>query len=124
MADNMSISYAEDPGDAIDQETHSHVKNSKHAFIYTKPPPVPQMIDDEPGHEFEVDRILDHQYTKRGHQRKLEYLLRFTGYGAEHDMWQHDVTNCVELVEYWDRKPVMQRCHASVCVAYRGKRSN
>ena len=89
----------------------------------TKPPPVPEMIDDEP--EFEVDRILDHRYTKRGHQRKLEYLLRFTGYGAEHDMWQHDISNCAELVqEYWDRKPVTQRCHAPVCVAYRGKCPN
>ena len=81
------------------------------------------MVDDEP--EFEVDRFLDHRYTKRRHQRKLEYLLRFTGYGAEHEMWQHDVSNCAELVqEYWDRKPVTQRCHASVCVAYRGKCPN
>ena len=63
--------------------------------------------------------------TKRCHQRKLEYLFRFTGYGAEHGMWQHDVSKCAELVqEYWDRKPVTQRCHASVCVAYRGKRPN
>ena len=49
--------------------------------------------------------------------------MRFTGYGAEHDMWQDDVTNCSELVqEYWDQKPVTQRCHESVCVAYRGRR--
>ena len=29
-----------------------------------KPPPVPEMMDDEP--EFEVQEILDHRYTKRG----------------------------------------------------------
>ena len=86
-----------------------------------KSPPVPGMIDDEP--EFEVQEILDHRYTKRGRQRKLEYLLHFTCYGAEHDMWQDNVTNCSELVqEYWGHKPVKQRCHESVCVAYRGRR--
>ena len=88
-----------------------------------QPPPVPELIDDEP--EFEVQEIVDHRHTKRGHQRKLEYLLRFTGYGAEHDMWQDDVSNCAELVqEYWDRQTVTQRLHAAVCVAYKGKRSN
>lgn len=63
----------------------------------TQLPPVPELRDDEP--EFEVERILDHRYSKRRHQRKLEYLLLFTGYGAEHDMWQHDLSNCAEVVE-------------------------
>lgn len=83
-------------------------------------PPIPEMIDDEP--EFEVETILDHRVTKRGRQRKLQYLLRFTGYGAEHDMWQDDVSNCTELVqEYWDSKPLTERLHAAVRVAYRTK---
>ena len=55
-----------------------------------QPPPLPDLIDDEP--EFEVQEIVGHRHTKRGRQRKLEYLLRFTGYGAEHDMWQDDVS--------------------------------
>ena len=62
-----------------------------------RPPPIPEMIDDEP--EFEVEKILDTRVTKRGRQRMLQYLLRFTGYGAEHDMWRDDVSNCTELVQ-------------------------
>ena len=31
----------------------------------TRPPPVPGMLGHEP--EFEVQQILDHRYTKRGH---------------------------------------------------------
>ena len=57
---------------------------------------------------------MDHCHTKRGHQGKLEYLLRFTGDGAEHDMWQDDVSSCAELVqEYWDCQTVTQRLHAA-----------
>ena len=84
------------------------------------PPPLPEVIDDEP--EWEVDRILDHRQLKQGRQSKVQYLLRFTGYGAEHDMWQDDVSNCSRLVqEYWDSKPVTQRLHAAVCVAFRSQ---
>ena len=57
-----------------------------------QPPPVPETVDDTP-----VLRS-DHCYTKRGHQHKLEYLLCFTDYGAEHDIWQDDVLSCAELV--------------------------
>ena len=35
-------------------------------------------------------------------------------------MWQHDALNSAELVHEY-RKPGTQCCHASVCVAYRGK---
>ena len=83
-----------------------------------QPPPVPEMIDDEP--EFEVQKILNHRVIKKGRHNKVEYPLRFTGYGPEHDMWLTDVTNCDELVQaYWDSKPATARLRASVCVAYR-----
>ena len=84
------------------------------------PPPVPE-LDAQGEANFEVDMILDHAEFKHGNRRKLKFLLRFTGYGPEEDMWTEDVTGCEELVqEYWDRKKVTDRLHASVCVAYRG----
>ena len=55
-----------------------------------QPPPIPELIDDEP--EFEVAELLDHRYVKHGRQHKLEYLLRFTGYDPEYDQydqWQN-----------------------------------
>ena len=83
-----------------------------------QPPPVPEMINDEPG--FEVQKILNHRVIKTGRQNKVEYLLRLTGYGPEPDMWLTDVTNCDELVQaYWDSKSATTRLRASVCVAYR-----
>ena len=88
-----------------------------------KPPPVPE-LDEQGEDNFEVDRILDHAEVKKGNKRKLKYLLRFTGYGPEEDMWTDDVSGCAELLqEYWDRKKVTERLHAAVCVAYRGVRT-
>ena len=81
-----------------------------------QPPPLPEVIDDEP--EWEVERIQDHRVTKQGRKSKVQYLLRFTGCGAEHDMWQDDVENCAGLEQaYWDSKPVTQRLRAAVCIA-------
>ena len=84
-----------------------------------KPPPVPE-LDSEGEPAWEVDRVLDHKLSinKRG-THKLEYLLRFTGYGPAEDCCVEVVSDCPVCVqEYWDRKPVTERLHASVCVAF------
>ena len=71
-------------------------------------PPLPEVIDDEP--EWEVDKILDHRLVKRGRKNKVEYLIKFVGYGPEHNMWQDDVENCRKLVRaYWSGKPESER---------------
>ncbi len=81
------------------------------------------MIDDEP--EFEVERILDHRYPKKGRQRNLEYLLGCFGYVLSMTcgsmMLTSNVSKCAELVqEYWDATLPCICMH--ICVAYRGKR--
>ena len=71
-------------------------------------PPPPVIIDDEA--EWEVDRILEHRLVKRGRKNKVEYLIKFFGYGPEHNMWQDDLSNCKELLsEYWASKPESER---------------
>ena len=48
--------------------------------------------------------------VKRGHKNKVEYLIKFVGYGPEHNLWQDDVANCEKLVQaYWSGKPESER---------------
>ena len=87
------------------------------------PPPVPE-LDDEGEQNWEVDAVLDHKEYQQGRKRKLKYLLRFTGYGPEEDLWTDDVSDCNESVQdYWDKKFATKRLHAAVCVTFRGTRS-
>ena len=79
-----------------------------HKNSHIEPPPPPEVVDDEL--EWEVERIINHRLVKRGRQNKLEYLIKFLGYGPEHNMWQDDVGNCEQLVQqYWAGKPVSER---------------
>lgn len=68
----------------------------------------PELIDDEP--EWEVDWILEHRLVKRGRKNKVEYLIKFVGYGPEHNLWQDDMSNCADSVDdYWAIKPESER---------------
>jgi hypothetical protein len=79
-----------------------------------QPPPAPEMIEGEL--EFEVEAILSHRFTRGG---KLEFLVRWLGYGHDHDTWEPEANcaNCPALItEYWSRvktqtekKPVSKR---------------
>ena len=41
---------------------------------------------------FDVERILDHRFEKRGRAApKLQYLLKWEGYSAEHASWEPEV---------------------------------
>lgn len=78
-----------------------------------QPPPPPEMIEGEL--EYVVEDILSHRW--RG--KKLEYLVRWLGYGHEHDTWESEenCSNSPELVSnYWaraqvqaEKKPVSKR---------------
>ena len=82
------------------------------------PPPVPELDDEQ---TWEVDAVLDHKEFKQGRKHKLKYLLRFTGYGPEEDVWTDNVSHCKESVQdYWDNKSVSNCLYAAVCVAFRG----
>jgi hypothetical protein len=79
-----------------------------------QPPPPPKFFGTE--FEYEVEAVLSHRF-KRGN--KIEYLIRWKGYGHAHDIWGPE-ENCVNssefITEYWDRvkeqtekKPVSKR---------------
>jgi hypothetical protein len=49
-------------------------------------PPLPILID---GAEYyRIDRIIDYKIVKVGRHKKREYLIRWQGFGPEHDSWE------------------------------------
>ena len=53
-------------------------------------PPMPYVLDGDI--VFDVERILDHRFEKRGRAApKLQYLVKWEGYCAEHDRWEPEV---------------------------------
>ncbi len=80
----------------------------------TQPPPPPELVDDCP--EWTVEQVLDHRVVKRGHQRKVEYLIHWEGYGDEHNTWETsaNVANSLDCVQdYWLTLPPDQRLAAA-----------
>ena len=64
-----------------------------------QPPPVTILMDGEQEHE--VQTILDHRQENK---RSKAYLVRWTGYGPEHDSWEPEAAlqNCQKTVQaYW-----------------------
>ena len=47
------------------------------------PPPPPELVDDE--EEYLVDEILN----SRMFRRKLQYLVKWEGYGVEYNTWEY-----------------------------------
>ena len=65
-----------------------------------QPSPVTIRLDGE--QEFEVEQVLDHRQEGK---RSKSYLVRWTGYGPEHDTWEPEAAlqNCKDRVQaYWD----------------------
>ena len=46
----------------------------------------PQPVEVEGEAHYEVEALLKHRKRRRGRQ----YLVRWTGYGPEHDEWVHE----------------------------------
>jgi hypothetical protein len=68
-------------------------------------PPPPQLIDGEA--YFLVERIVDHRSTKHGRRTVHEYLIRWLGYGPEHNSWEPHASiaeseNGDTLRTYWN----------------------
>jgi hypothetical protein len=82
-----------------------------------QPPQVvnlPDTVDDTL--VYEVEALLDHR-DKRTRSRVLtrEYLVKWTGYGPEHNTWEpeRNLDNCAQrLTEYWRLRAVMQQQRA------------
>ena len=70
-----------------------------------QPPPVTIMLDGS--EEFEVEKVVSHRVVPHGKGRKqTEYLVRWDGYDAIHDMWLQDadLSNSRQKVqEYWSQ---------------------
>ena len=72
-----------------------------------QPPPPPTVVNQLL--EYEVERILDHRAVKRGKRNKFDYLVRWLGYGPEHNTWEPEssLRNSQDLLtEYWKRLDV------------------
>jgi hypothetical protein len=66
-----------------------------------QPPPPPLEVDDE-GEIFEVEEVLKDRQRKG---KRKEYLVRWAGYGPEHNTWEPEAhLNQSALGSYWDKK--------------------
>ena len=66
------------------------------------PPPPPDVVDGEL--EYTVDRVLDHRDKRIGRRSVREYLVKWTGYGPEHNTWepQTNMSSATEAIaDYW-----------------------
>ena len=67
-----------------------------------RPPPPPDVVDGEL--EYTVDRVLDHRDKRSGRRTVGEYLVRWEGYGPEHNTWepQANMSSAAEAIsDYW-----------------------
>jgi hypothetical protein len=64
--------------------------------------PMPLLLDEE-GDWYEVEDVLAHRTTK-GRHPKLQYLIKWKGFGADHNEWRNerDLTE-VAVESYWAR---------------------
>lgn len=80
------------------------------------PPPPPVLIDGD--FEYEVESILSHRFVRN----KTEFLVKWLGYGPEHNTWEPEANcaNCPDkLSDYWERVKSQQ----SSALRAAGKRS-
>jgi len=72
------------------------------------PPPEPEIIGNEM--EYEVEAILDSRRRKKGRATQMEYLIRWKGYGAEHNSWEpkKNLSHSIELIREFHKKYPMK----------------
>jgi len=60
---------------------------------------LPQPPDDDAGHEYEVDKVLGHQW-KNG---KEYYYIHWKGYPTEDDSWEPQENLSPETIIVWEK---------------------
>ena len=67
-----------------------------------------------------METVLDHKEVRRGKQRKLEYLVKWLGYGNEHNTFEpaNNLANAADEVRrYWQSKPPEARLVSAVLIS-------
>jgi hypothetical protein len=80
-------------------------------------PPHPTLVDGE--EEFIIDHIVDHRAKGRTH----EYLVRWLGYGPEHNTWepQKALSDTEAFERYWQSKGLEPPVHATSKTAVKAR---
>ena len=76
------------------------------------PPPLPIVVDG--ALEYEVERVLMHRSRSSGRKSVHDYLIKWQGYGPEHNSWEPESNLPRELIdEYWTMRAHLVRQRAS-----------
>lgn len=51
-------------------------------------PPDPTVCEEDGEPYFPIERFLDHRISKRGRKASREFLVKWLGYGSEHNSWE------------------------------------
>ena len=70
----------------------------------TEPPPIAVDGDTEEWRSYEIERLVDDRIRRFGNKHRRQYLVRWVGYGKEHDDWYDEdlLSDASGLIEdYW-----------------------
>jgi hypothetical protein len=68
-------------------------------------PPQPLSFDDEGLPYYEVEEVLQHREVSRGRRMLRQYLIKWKGYGHEHNTWEPEGNlNVAALNSYWQHR--------------------
>jgi hypothetical protein len=66
--------------------------------------PPPPIYFQENAPYFEVEEVLSHKEVRSGKRMVKRYLIKWVGYGQEHNTWEPECNlNAAALKSYWDR---------------------
>ena len=76
-----------------------------HQSEHTITPPPPLQVDADGIPIYEVEEVLEHRPLKQNRQNTWQFLIKWTGYGHEHNSWEpySNIANPdITLQPYWD----------------------